>query len=130
MKVMLDTNVLISALTGRAGACADVLKAVLSAHSLAVGSTVLAECERVLIEKMRVPAPRARDSVAFLARQAEVIQPTQRAAWPLRDPDDRWIVAAALEGNVDVLVTGDSDILDEPQTELKTLSPRQFLEQP
>ncbi len=129
MKVLLDTNVLISALTSGTGTCADVLRAVLATHRLAVGSTVLAECERVLVEKMKVPAPRARGAIAFLARQAEVIQPTKPATWPLRDPDDRWVVAAALEGKVDVLITGDSDILDEPRTELKTLSPRQFLEQ-
>ena len=128
MKVMLDTNVLISALKSGTGTCADVLRAVLTMHRLAVGSTVLAECERVLVEKLKVPAPRAMEVVAFLARQAEVIQPTDPAAWPLRDPDDRWVVAAALEGKVDVLVTGDSDILDEPQAELRTLSPKQFLE--
>ena len=128
MKVMLDTNVLISALTSGTGTCADVLRAVLATHRLAIGSTVLAECERVLAERMKVSAPRARETVAFLARQAEVIQPADPASWPLRDPDDRWVVAAALEGQVDVLVTGDNDILDEPQTELRTLSPRQFLE--
>lgn len=129
MKVMLDTNVLISALKSDTGTCAEVLLAVLATHRLVLGDTVLDECERVLVEKMKAPAPRARDAVAFLARQAELIQPTNAATWPLRDPDDRWVVAAALEGNVDVLVTGDSDILDEPQTELRTLSPKQFLEQ-
>ena len=34
------------------------------------------------------------------------------AAWPDTDPDDRWIVAAALAGSADVLVTGDRDLLD------------------
>ena len=128
MKVMLDTNVLISALKSGVGTCADVLRAVLATHHLAVGSTVLEECERVLVEKMKLPAPRAREAVASIAHQAEVIQPTGPATWPLRDADDRWVVAAALAGKVDVLITGDDDILDEPQTELRTLSPRQFLD--
>ena len=128
MKVMLDTNVLVAALRSSNGTCADVLRAVLATHRVAVGSTVLAECERVLVEKMKVPAPRAQEAVAFLARHAEVVQPTKPATWPLRDPDDRWVVAAALEAHADVLITGDSDILDEHQTELRTLSPRQFLE--
>lgn len=129
MKVLLDTNVLIAALKSSTGTCADVLRAVLTTHRLVVGNTVIAECERVLVEKMKMPAPRAREVVASLARHAEVIRPIKPAMWPLRDPDDRWVVAAALEGKVDVLVTGDRDILDECQTEIKVLSPRQFLEQ-
>ena len=129
MKVMLDNNVLVSAFISRAGICAEALQAVLTTHRLVLGSTVLVEYERVLAKKMRVPAPRARDAVTFLASQAEVIQPTKPATWPLRDPDDRWVVAAALEGHVDVLITGDRDILDDPQTELRTLRPQEFLEQ-
>lgn len=128
MKVMLDTNVLISALKSGTGTCAEVLQVVLATHRLAVGTTILAECERVLVEKMKVPAPRARAVVTFLASQAEVIQPAEPATWPLSDADDRWVVAAALEGHVDVLITGDSDILDEAGSDLRTLTPRQFLE--
>ena len=77
---------------------------------------------------MGVSATRASAAVSFLVQQAEVIRPDEPATWPQRDPDDRWIVAAALEGKVDALVTGDSDILDEPQDELKILTPRQALE--
>ncbi len=105
-----------------------MLEAVLGRHDLVVGSTVLVELERVLIKKMEVPAQRARETVTFLVNQAEVVQPIRPAAWPLRDPDDRWVVAAALNGNVDMLVSGDGDILDDPQTELDTVAPAKFLD--
>lgn len=129
MRVMLDTNVLVSAFAfSGAGVCSQVLRAVLAGHHLAIGATALAECERVLAEKMKVPDQRVRGAITFLTHHADVIQPTEAATWPRRDPDDRWIVAAALEGKVDVLVSGDKDILEERQTELKTTSPAQFLE--
>lgn len=130
MRVMLDTNVLVPALApSRLGVCAQVLWAVVAGHHLVVGTTGLAECERVLAKKkMKAPAQRVRGAIAFLTHHAEVIRPTEAAAWPRRDPDDRWIVAAALEGRVDVLVSGDKDILEERQTELKTTSPAHFLD--
>lgn len=129
MKVMLDTNVLAPGLASPSrGVCAAVLNAVLAAHELAVSTKALEECERVLIKKMRVQETHARAAISFLVRHAEVIRPTEPATWPLRDQDDRWIVAAALEGNVDALITGDSDILDDPQDELDVFNPRQFLE--
>ena len=87
MKVMLDTNVLVSAFaTRRRGVCADVLAAVLARHDLVVGHNALVEFERVLVEKMAVPTQRARKTIAFLANEAEVIRPIEPAAWPMRDP--------------------------------------------
>ena len=128
MKVMLDTNVLVSALARPAhGVCADVLQVVLARHHLVLARQILVELERVLVGKFKMPAPQARNIVAFVDAHATVIEPTEPAAWPLRDADDRWIVGAALEHSVDLLVTGDSDILDEPQTELKTSRPGESL---
>ena len=127
MRVMLDTNVLVSAVWRR-GVCADVLAAVLAEHELVVAREIVLELERVLVQKMAVSVARAREIVAFVADQAEVVQSTRAAAWPQRDPDDRWIVAAALDHGVDMLVTGDSDILDDAQTVLQTMRPGALLD--
>lgn len=127
MRVMLDTNVLVSAFWTR-GVCADVLAAVLTDHEFVVAHQTTLELEHVLVEKMAVPATRAREIVAFIADKAEVVESTRPAAWPLRDPDDRWIVAAALDHGIDMLVTGDKDILDDPQTALKAIRPGAFLD--
>jgi putative PIN family toxin of toxin-antitoxin system len=39
-------------------------------------------------------------------------KPKQPAAIPVRDRDDRWILATAINAQVDILVTGDADLLD------------------
>lgn len=128
MRVFLDTNVLIAAFATR-GLCADVMRLVLTEHQLVVGETVIEELQRVLAEKLSIPPERVEAITAFVRRRAAVIQPGQPAPWPERDPDDQWVVAAAVEGRVVVLVTGDRD-LQEPGTDLpfQVLSPRGFWE--
>ena len=123
MRIMLDTNVLVSAF-GFGGVCAEVLDAVLAGHDLFVARETLTELERVLVDKLAMTAHRARGYVAFVSDNAAVVQAVRPAAWPQRDPDDCLIVGAALEHGVDVLVTGDGDILEEPQTELKAVRPQ------
>lgn len=120
MRIMLDTNILVSAF-GFGGVCAEVLDAVVAEHHLFVARETLPELERVLVDKLGMPTHRARGYVEFVRDHAVVVQAVRPAAWPQRDPDDRWIVGAALEHGVDMLVTGDGDILEEPQTELKAL---------
>ena len=126
MKIMLDTNVLVSAFAF-GGVCVEVLEAVLAGHQLSVAQETLTELERVLVDKMAVPRHRAREHVAFVGDHATMVQAITPAAWPLRDPDDRWIVAATLDHGVDMLVTEDPDILEDPQTEIKTARPRDLL---
>ena len=90
---------------------------------------VLAEVERVLTDKLRMPASKARSISAFIRQHAEVIEPSAPAAWPGKDPDDQWIVAAATEGNADVLVSGDQDLLEiADKVQVAILSPRGFWE--
>lgn len=55
MKVFLDTNVLVSGFTTR-GLCADLIRLVLAEHELVVGEVVLKELERVLTQKLELPA--------------------------------------------------------------------------
>lgn len=128
MRVLLDTNVLVAAFATR-GICQDVFRTVLAEHHLLVGESVLEELERVLTDKLRTPPPRAREIVAFIREHGDVVIPDAPASWPENDPDDRWIVAAAVKGEADVLVTGDSDILLASAAEgFQVLTPRGFWE--
>jgi putative PIN family toxin of toxin-antitoxin system len=128
MRVFLDTNVLIAAFATR-GLCEDVLRTTLSGHDLIVSTQVLAEVQRVLRGKLRMPVSKARSIPAFIRQQAEVIDPSAPSSWPVKDPDDQWIIAAATEGNADVLVSGDQDLLEiADKVQIPILSPRGFWE--
>ena len=129
MRVLPDTNVLVAAFATR-GMCEDVLRVILTRHELLLGHTVLNELQCILINKLRLPATRAQSVQKFLREQGVVITPDQPAKLPENDPDDRWIVAAALEGGADYLVTGDADLLDiAGELPVRVVTPREFWEQ-
>jgi uncharacterized protein len=110
LRVFLDTNVLASAF-GTRGLCADVLRAVLASHTLVVGEVVLRELRRALISKFKLPAGQVADVLAFLRTHEVTPTPKAPAAGTLRDPDDAWVLASAVAGRADVLVSGDGDLL-------------------
>jgi putative PIN family toxin of toxin-antitoxin system len=110
VKVFLDTNVLVSAVATR-GLCADVFHAVLAEHQLIVGKAVLTELRRVLRQKIRLSADTIAEMETFLRRQALVVTDAPPLRIKLRDPDDLAILAEAVAGGADVLVTGDQDLL-------------------
>jgi putative PIN family toxin of toxin-antitoxin system len=129
VRVVLYTNVLIAAFATR-GLCEDLFRAVLTEHELVVSEFILAEFERVLVDKLRMAKTRARTVADFVRGHAHVVEALEPAAWPENDPDDQWIVATAAAGEAYVLVTGDRDLLDgNRDAPVKILSPREFWEQ-
>ena len=128
MKVFLDANVLVAAFATR-GLCEDVLNTVLTEHELVVGVQVIDELERILVDKLKLRPAKARTISAFIKSESQVIDPSEPASWPERDPDDRWVVAAALGSEAEILVTGDRDLLDAAdRSPIPIVSPREFWE--
>ena len=128
MRVFLDTNVLAAAFTTR-GLCADVVRYVLAEHQLITGDVILGELHDVLAKRFRLPASTTKDILDLLRSQEVVAKPKKAASTPIRDPDDAWVLASAIEGRCDVLVTGDRDLLDiADAAPLPILSPRGFWE--
>ena len=128
MRVFLDTNVLVSAFTTR-GICADVVTVVVAEHQLVLGETVLDELTRVLSDKMQVPAATIEEAESFLRREGAVVSHQSEPDVDLRDPDDVPVLAEALEGLAEMLVTGDLDLLElTHDLSIDILSPRGFWE--
>lgn len=128
MRVFLDTNVLVSAFTTR-GLSADVLRLALVEHELVTGEVNLEELRRVLRTRMGASAVLI-DEAERLLREHEVVpKPEEPYPIQIKDPDDAWILASAVAGEADVLVTGDNDLLDlGSETPLRILTPREFWE--
>ena len=110
MKVYLDTNVLVSAFAAR-GLCADLMRLVLAEHEVLTGEVNLVELRRVLSTRFRAAAAQV-DLVEELLRDQTVIaKPAALLPLAVRDPDDAWVLASAVAGQADLLVTGDADLL-------------------
>lgn len=129
MRVFLDTNVLISAFTTR-GICADILTVILAEHELLIGESILVELPRVLLGKMRMAPQIIEEAVIFLRQEGTVVTANSIPELPvIRDPDDRQIIAEALGGSADVVVSGDRDLLDvAEELPIEVVSPRGFWE--
>ncbi|MEW6247950.1 MAG: putative toxin-antitoxin system toxin component, PIN family [Nitrospirota bacterium] len=110
MRVFLDTNVLVSAYTAR-GICADLLRYILAEHELLTGEVNLVELRHVLGGRFRA-SPELIAAVEAELRDATIVpKPAKPSPLPIRDFDDRWVLASAVAGHADLLVTGDQDLL-------------------
>jgi putative PIN family toxin of toxin-antitoxin system len=128
VRVFLDTNVLVSALTAR-GISADVFRLILTEHELLTGEVNLVELRRVLRDRMRVPAAQVDAAEQLLREQIVIPRPDRPLAIKVRDPDDAWVLASAVAGSADALVTGDKDLLTiRKAAPLPILDPRAFWE--
>lgn len=128
MRVCLDTNVLVAAFATR-GLCADVFRTVLAEHDLVRGEVIMGELRRALKQKLRLPEDRLAAIEAVLSPFDAVPKPAKPSPVDIRDPADRWILATAVAGRADVLVTGDQDLLVlGAEAPLSVLDPRTFWE--
>jgi len=111
VKVFLDTNVLVSAVATR-GLCAEVLHLVLAEHDLILGERLLGELRKVLRHKIGLEAGAIEEVETFLRQQAHVVRSKNKPSVRVRDADDSYVLAEAIEAGVDVVVTGDRDVLE------------------
>lgn len=124
MKVFLDTNVVVSALATR-GLCADLYERLLAGYEIVIGEPVIIEVLDILQRKFRA------NSELLIKVEAELrllrVIPAQAVApaLPIRDVDDPWIIACALQAEVDCFVTGDAGLLALKRVgNLPVISPR------
>lgn len=128
MIVCFDTNVLVSAVATR-GLCADIVNVTLAEHQLIIGPTVLAELRRVLLRKLKIPSAVVGEVEEFLRPYAMVAAAVPDPAIVGLDDNDNAVLAEAIAGRADVLVTGDQDLLNfGTQARIRILSPRGFWE--
>lgn len=129
MRIFPDTNVLTSAFSTR-GLCAELYEEILARHELVCGEVVLQEFRRILSTKLKVPEDRVEAFLRALRRNPVYSKPTDPSPHEIRDPDDAWVLATAVIGRADVLVTGDQDLLAirDQVAELRIMPPRELWE--
>lgn len=131
MRVVLDANVLVSALLSRAGAPAQLVERWLGGElELVVSETLLDEVARTLASPKladRVEPALAQHYLAMLRGLAELVA-DPREPPPIRseDPGDDYLVSLAAHERVR-LVTGDAHLL-ALRGSIPVLTPRELLE--
>lgn len=116
MRVVIDTNVLVSGLLWRGPPHALLEHARNGLVSVVTSPALLTELDEVLgrakfeVVLARIETSRER-VLAELRQLAEVLEPPALAKPVCRDPDDDVVLALALAARADVIVSGDADLL-------------------
>jgi putative PIN family toxin of toxin-antitoxin system len=128
VRVLLDTNVVVSAILF-GGIPRQLLEGALTGElDLITSPPLVAELERVLIRKFEFPSTMAASIRAELESLSEVVEPSPMRP-VLSDPADDLVLATAVTGAADVIVTGDKELLAlESYEGVSIESPRAFMD--
>ena len=129
MRIMLDTNVLISAILFPNKKFNQMLEAITREHTLVLSSFVVDELMAVAEKKF----PQKKEAIDFyLTKLAyEYVYTPHRIQgdlFDIRDINDYPVLYTAITEGVDILITGDKDFADVDVDKPEILTPTQFCE--
>ena len=132
MRVMIDTNIFISAaLFPNGRVAAALMKALMPPYEPVVCDYVVDELQRKFREKFPDRMV-ALEAFLFTALQSIKVVSTPEeeteAELKIRDVKDRPILRAALDAGADLFLTGDKDFLESKVTDPRIISVSEFLE--
>jgi len=128
MRVVLDTNIFISAvLGGRLGVIIDEWKA--GKFKLIVTDAIAREyLEAINRPKFKIPQGEIIAVSDYLLQLGEFVTPTEQIHVILADPTDDKFLEAALAGNVNFIVSGDNHLLElKSFREIPIITGREFV---
>ena len=128
MRILLDTNVVFSALAAR-GLAQAVFELCLEKHTIIISERILSELSAHLQNKLKMPKEKVRLIIDYLKESCFLGQeaPVKKSA--CRDEEDLHILGLAEKMQVNFIITGDRDLLvlkNFRQTSIVT--PREFWE--
>ncbi|MCW4001499.1 MAG: putative toxin-antitoxin system toxin component, PIN family [Candidatus Bathyarchaeota archaeon] len=112
LRAVLDTNVLVSAIISD-GKARDLLKkAIADQYRIVTSDLILKELATVLQRpKFKTSPDQIKQVILAINRTADVITVKTRIKAVKVDPKDDMIIATAIDGKANLIVTGDSDLL-------------------
>lgn len=127
MRILIDTNILFSALLFPHSKPAKALLYVAEHYEIVLCDRNIAELREILTRKAPQYLPDAEVLLAELSY--EFIPAVDHAEKLIRDAKDQPILNAAIASNVDIILTGDKDFLCLDLKHPKCMTAAQFLEQ-
>lgn len=132
MKIMIDTNIFISAALFPSGkVSAALLKTFDPPFEAVICDYILDELHRKFKEKFPDKTDALEEFLSSILRFIEIVQTPKTENLEeskIRDIKDRPILRAALSAAVDCILTGDKDFLESSVENPKIISVQEFLE--
>jgi len=129
MKILFDTNVLISVFLAfkRGCMCYDIIDHAIENHQLYYTSYIIAEFRKVFREDFNYPETVINEFAAFITRFFIKGKTAETIENVCRDPKDDQVLADAASNAIDVIVTGDKDLLVLKNYKgIKVMMPRDY----
>ncbi len=128
VKVVIDTNIFISALLGSKTCKYIYTEWLKNSFQIIISQYLLEEIKEVL---KRTKLGLKKEEITWLAKLIErrtlKVEPQKKIS-VCRDKKDNMVLECALEGKVDFIITGDKDLLSISSLKgIKILSPSEFL---
>ncbi len=130
LRVVLDTNVLVSAIISDGKPRELLKKGIMKKFTIVTSDLILEELASVLRRpKFETNEEEIHRTTLALIRSAHVIKVKSKFTAVKKDPKDDKIINTAYDGNADVIVSGDRHLLDlESFREIKIITVEKMLE--
>jgi putative PIN family toxin of toxin-antitoxin system len=134
VKVLFDTNVLFPAWLYLSGVCAKAFNKAIDDEkfTVIVCTHTIEEFLRNCNKKFPSEMPKIQAFLSYALEKIKLVRTpladekvTEEEL--IRDVDDRLILRAAVVANVDIIVTGDKDFLEAGLSNIKVMSPAEFV---
>ena len=115
MRVMIDTNILISSILGHGTPFQAYVKAVSYPNQGVICSQIVDEMRRIFNRKFPKKIPAMERFLTMALQTLELVQIPEtkfEQEISIRDVKDRTILRAAIAAHVDIILTGDKDFLE------------------
>lgn len=126
MRVVFDTNVVVAGIVAE-GLCREILEIHVPEHTAVLSEAMWGELVTTLRRKFDLTL----DDLPILAlyrQHAEWYEPAALPRAVCRDPDDDWVLATAIAGEAEAIVSGDADLLTLGRfSDVEIISPRQLV---
>ncbi len=127
MKILIDTNVLISAFITESSYCYDVIEHSIHEHELYYTTFVTTEFKRVLKNNLHFAETIINELLKFIEKFFVKGKTAVEIENICKDPNDNQLLADALANNIEVIITGDKDVLDLKNYKgIKIISPKEY----
>ena len=130
MRIMLDTNVLISAILFRSEILNQLIEKVADDYTLVLSTFVVDELKSVVERKFPEKMHAIEKFLTALSYELAYSMDSYDdiRLFEIRDDKDYMVLHTAILADVDVLITGDKDFMDVEIEHPEILTPREFLE--
>lgn len=134
MRVVLDTNVVVSAFLSPSGVPAQIIEEwQRQAFEVAASEPLITEYRRALLypgvaARHRLSADDVADTIEDMQQLVVMVSPQETLFAVVDDPDDNRVLECAVAGDVEYIVSGDAHLLALQQfRDIQVLSPAAFL---